>query len=148
MEPLLRIGVFVQGRAVEAAEGMPVGREVGRHPIDQYADARLMAVVDEVHEVVRRAEPTGGGEVTGRLVTPGTLEGVFGQRHQLQMRVTHLMSVVDKLMGQFAVVEVTPPIFRTLPASQMHFVSCHRPGEPIDAFTVRDPGFVVPGEAA
>ena len=77
---LARIFVLVEGGAVEAARGRGRRGEVGGHPIDEHADAVLMAVVDEVHEVLRRAVPAGGGVVADRLVTPAAGEGVLADR--------------------------------------------------------------------
>ncbi len=48
---LARIFVLVEGGAVEAAEAVGVAGEVGGHPVEEHADAVLVAVVDEVHEV-------------------------------------------------------------------------------------------------
>ena len=53
---LARIGVLVERGAVEAREAVLVLRKVARHPVEDHADAGLMAGVDEVLEVLRRAE--------------------------------------------------------------------------------------------
>ena len=55
VEALARIGVLVEVRAVEVGEAVLVGREVRRHPVEDHADAALVQVIDEVHEVLRRA---------------------------------------------------------------------------------------------
>ena len=47
-----RVGVFVQMRAVEVGQAVPVFRKVGRHPIQNHAYAVAMAVIDEVRELV------------------------------------------------------------------------------------------------
>ncbi len=51
MLALARVFVLVEGGAVEAAQAVAIAREVGRHPVEDHADAVLMAVIDEVHEV-------------------------------------------------------------------------------------------------
>ena len=144
---LLRVRMFVKGRPVEPAERVPVGGEVCRHPIDQDPDAGLVAVIDEVHEVVRRAVPAGRGEIAGRLIAPRAVERVFGQRHQLQMGVTHFVSVVDQHVRQFTIVEVLPAVFGPLPGAQMDLV--HRDGlfYPIGGFALVQPVLVLPREA-
>ena len=62
VKALLRIGVLVQVRAVEVAEAVLVGGEVRRHPVEDDADAVLVQVVDQVHEVLRRAVAARRGE--------------------------------------------------------------------------------------
>ena len=53
----VRIGVLVERGAVEAAQRPGVLGEVGGHPVDEHADAGLVQPVDQVPEVVGRAEP-------------------------------------------------------------------------------------------
>ena len=53
---LPRIGVLVERRAVEAREAVRVLREMPGHPVEDHADARPVARVDEDLEVLRRAE--------------------------------------------------------------------------------------------
>ena len=69
-----RVGVFVEMGAVEVAEAVFVAREVGRHPVEDDADAALVQRVDEEHEVLRRAEAAGRGEVADRLIAPRGVE--------------------------------------------------------------------------
>src|SRR5579862_5921834 len=71
MESLARVGVLVEMRAVEVGEAVGVGREVRRDPVENHADAVLVKVVDEVHEILRRAVARGGSEVAGGLISPG-----------------------------------------------------------------------------
>ncbi len=63
-----------------------------------------MAVVHHVHKVFGRAVSTGHTEVTDGLIAPRTGEGVFADRHQLDVRKAHLFAVVDQLMRQVAIV--------------------------------------------
>ncbi len=52
----LRVGVLIERRAVEAAQGELVGREVGRHPVDDDPDPRVVQRLDHGGEVVGVAE--------------------------------------------------------------------------------------------
>src|SRR5262245_14226944 len=70
MEPLSRVSVFKKVRAVKVAQTMLVGGKVRRHPIENHANAMLMKLIDEVHEIPRRTVPGGGGEISRRLVSP------------------------------------------------------------------------------
>ena len=70
MESLARIGMFVEMRAVEVGEPVRVGREVRRDPVENYTNTVLVQVIDQVHEILRRAIARGGGEVPSSLVSP------------------------------------------------------------------------------
>ena len=65
-----RVGVFVERGAVEVDQAVSVAREMRGHPIDNYADARLMAAIDEIHEIFGSAEARRGSEITDHLVAP------------------------------------------------------------------------------
>ena len=51
-----RVGVLVERGAVEARERELVAREVRRHPVEDHAEAVAVQAVDELAEVVGRAE--------------------------------------------------------------------------------------------
>ena len=99
MLALPRVGVLVAGRAVELAQAVAVAREVGRHPVEDHADAVLVAVIDEVHEVLRRAVAAGGGVVADRLITPLPVNGCSLIGQQLHVRVAHLLGSTRQAGG-------------------------------------------------
>ena len=84
MEALPRVGVLVEGGAVEMREAVRVHRKVGGHPVEDHADAVLMHVIDEIHEIFRATKPTRRREVTGHLVSPRNIERMLRHRHQLE----------------------------------------------------------------
>src|ERR1700683_3564256 len=74
---LLGMRVLIEVRPVEITEPRFILRKMRGNPIQDDADIMLMKIVDEVHEIGRRAEPAGRGEVTDNLISPGTIEGMF-----------------------------------------------------------------------
>ena len=93
--------VFIEGGAVEIAEAVAVLGEMGRHPVEDDPDVLLMTLVDEVHEILRDAVSAGDAEGSGDLIAPGFIEGMFHDRHQLNMGESKLCDVGDKLVGKF-----------------------------------------------
>ena len=127
-----RIGVLVEMRAVELGQAVGVVGEVGRRPIENHAQALLMAAIHEVHEVGGRAVAAGGGEIADGLVAPGAVEGMLHDGQQLDVREAHLLDVGNQLVGQFAVGE--PAIaFLAAPGAQMDFVDGNGLGQPVAA---------------
>ncbi|KAF5032293.1 hypothetical protein DSECCO2_618810 [anaerobic digester metagenome] len=124
---LAREGVFVEVGAVEVGEPVAVGGEVGRHPVEDHPDPALVEGIDEVHEVLRRAVPARGGEVTERLVAPGGVERVLHDREELDVREPGLKQVVHKF-GRCLPVTQGPVLFlRYLPPRpEMHLVDGYR----------------------
>ena len=71
MLSLARIFVLIDRGAVEAPQSVRVAREMPRHPIENHAQAGLMAAVHEITEVVRGAKARGGCVVARYLLAPG-----------------------------------------------------------------------------
>ena len=49
--------VLVERSSVEAGKSVGVRGEVGRNPVDDYADAVLVELINEVLEIINLAEP-------------------------------------------------------------------------------------------
>ena len=95
--------VLKQHVAVKGGKAVGVGAKTARHPVHDHADARLVARIDKVHELLRIAVARRGGVVAGRLVAPGAIEGMLHKRHDLDMRVAHVAHVVHELNRQVVV---------------------------------------------
>ncbi len=57
MFALPRIGMLVQGGAVEASEGPFILREVSGNPIQNHADSGLMQSIDQVPQLIGATQP-------------------------------------------------------------------------------------------
>src|SRR5205807_7533598 len=101
--------------AIKLRETMGVARKVGGSPIENDADAGLMAAIDEVHEIGGRAEAAGGGEVAERLIAPGAVEGMLHDGQQFDMRVAEFFYVGNELVGKFTIREPAVGVFRYAP---------------------------------
>ena len=82
---------------------MGVGAKTAGHPVHDHADARLVARIDKVHELLRVAVARRCGIVAGRLVAPGAVEGMLHERHDLDVRIAHVAHVVYELHRQVVV---------------------------------------------
>ena len=145
---------------------MGVGAKTAGHPVHDHSNARLVACIDKVHELLRVAVARRGGVVAGRLVAPGAVEGMLHKRHDLDMRVTHVAHVVHELNRQVVVgvklaalrgegvhgagvvaVLVGLALWRVavaLPRANMHLVDVKRLRHVVMAGTALEPCGVVP----
>ena len=53
MRSLPRVFVLVQAGSIKPSQTMPVCRDVSGDPVEQDADIRLVAVIDEITEIIR-----------------------------------------------------------------------------------------------
>ena len=75
---LARVGVLVESRAVETGEAPFVLREVGRHPVDDHADATPVEDVDHRPQLVGSAVARRRRVVAADLIAPRATERVLG----------------------------------------------------------------------
>ncbi len=119
--------MVVQMRAVEQRQAVGVVRKMRGGPIHDDAEPGLMCRVDEGHEIFRRAVPAGGGEIPRGLVSPGAVEGMLRNRHQLQMRIAEILGIGNQPVRQFPIGEPSMLFFGNAhPRSQVNFVHGNR----------------------
>ena len=108
---LPRIGVLEERRAVEPGEAVLVLRKMAGHPVENHAEAGLVAGVDEQLEVLGRAEAAGRREESEHLVAPRSRERMLHHRQQLDVREAHLLHVRHEPVRQLACTSETdcPP---------------------------------------
>ena len=97
-----RIGVLVERGAVERREAVLVARKVRRDPVDDHAEAGLVAAVDEIHQVLRRPVPRRRRVVPHHLVAPGAVVRILGDAHQLDVRECQVAHVGNELVRELA----------------------------------------------
>ena len=72
--------MLVKIRAVEFGQRMRVLGKMRRHPIHNHADTGLMTLVDEMPQLIGRAETACGREIICDLITPRAFERMLGDR--------------------------------------------------------------------
>ena len=129
MLALSRIGILIQGLAVEIRQAVGVPGEMGGNPVQDHADFFLMQVIHQVHEVLGAAVAGGGSVIARHLIAPGAVEGMLRDSHQLHMGIAHLGDVIRQAFGQLPVI-VEAVLVRTVgmlfPGTRMHLVDGHR----------------------
>src|SRR5690348_2801488 len=126
MRSLARIFVLVKVRSVEKRQPVRVSWKMRGRPVEDHADSRLMATIHEIHKVARRSEATRHREIADRLVAPRTIERMLHDRHQFDVRVTHLFYVGYEFVSEL-VIGKPAVAFACFPSprSRMNFVDRH-----------------------
>ena len=146
VKSLARIGMLVEMRAVEGAEAVRIVREMARHPVEDDADPGRVRRLDEGGEILRRAEAARRREERDRLVAPGAVEGILGDRQKLDMREAEVLHVGNQPLAQFAIGEIAVALLRhPRPGAEMALVDRDRRVARIALAAAVHPGAVVPG---
>ena len=123
--PFARVAVFVARRAVKPCKpGLVLGK-MSRHPVHDNADARLVALFDETHKFLRFPVARSRGEISRHLIPPRAVERMLRDRHQFNVRVTHIFYIRNQFVGKLVIgkniaVQISPP------GAHMQFVNIHR----------------------
>ena len=145
--PDARVLVLVKGGAVEARQGELVAGEVPGDPVQDHSEAGLVGLVNEMAKVVGVTEARGGCEEAGALIAPRPVEGMFGNRQQLEMGKAQVARVRHQPLRQVAIVGPFA-LGAALPGTEVHLVDAHRLMFPGLRIAIAHPLFVVPGVRA
>ena len=145
MFAVTRVGVFIEMGAVEIGESVFVAREVGRHPIEDDADAALVQCVHEEHEILRRPKTTCRCEIADGLIAPGAVERMLRDRQELDVGVAHVVNVIGQAVGQFPIGQPAVALSGVAhPRSEMDFINGDGRGERVASAAMGHPFFIVP----
>src|SRR6266853_3445800 len=137
-----------QMSAVKEGEAMAVGREVRWDPVENDRDVVLVQVVDEVHEILRRAVTRRGSEVTRGLIAPGTIERMLHDREQFDVCESELIYVVGEAGRDLAISKRTVVLFGDAhPGAEVNFVDGHWCVQRVGGCALFEKGSVAPGVA-
>ena len=140
-----RVGVLEEVRPIEVLQPELVRRKVRRHPVQHDADTVLVQVVDQKHEVLRRAVAAGWCEVPGDLVAPRLVERVLHHGHELDVCESHPAYVVRQPRGQLAVCQPAVALLgHSHPRSEVHLVNRPRSFSIVRVAAVLHPVVITP----
>ncbi len=145
MLALPRIGVFVEIRAIKFRERVGILRKMRRHPIHDHADAGAMTRIDEMAQLIRSPKAAGRRVIVRHLITPRALEGMLGDRQQLDVRETHFEHVGQQRLGKLEIAdEAVPLLHHSSPGAEMDLVNADRAPMPLLLRALRHPLVVAP----
>src|SRR4029077_18587372 len=113
--PLLGIFMLIERGAVEASEAVRIVGEVSRDPIQNDGESLAVAFLDQGGEIGRSAEATGRRKKSGRLIAPGSVEGMLADRQKSDVGEPNILCVSRQLLCQLAIIEPTPAVSRMPP---------------------------------
>ncbi len=113
-----------------------------RHPVEDHADPLLVQMIDQEHQVLGRSKARRGGEIPRGLIAPGTVERVFRNRHQFDMRESEVVEVIGQQRRHLSIAQKRA--IAPAPGSQMRLVDGHGCVEAIARAPPRHPINVAP----
>ena len=140
---LVDILIFIEGLSVKLIKPVRVLGEMSGHPVHNHADTRLVAAVDKIHKVKRRAVSRGRSEIPRHLISPGAVVWIFHNRHQFDIVVSHIGQIDDQLIGRLTVI-VCITVRVAPPGAKVQLVNIHGAAVWIMALPRPKPRLVMP----
>src|SRR5713101_2228103 len=135
-----------QMSAIKEGEAMAVGREVRWDPVENDRDVVLVQIVDEVHEILRRAVTRRRSEVTRGLIAPGTIERMLHDREQFDVCESELIYVVGETGRDLAISKRTVVLFGDAhPGAEVNLVDRDGCVQRVGGCALFEKGCVAPG---
>ena len=147
MASLSRVKMLIQASAVKIGQTVSIPGKMGRNPVQNHADPRLVQLIDEIHEIFRGAVPCRRRVIAYHLIPPGTVQGMLHHRHQLHMGIAHLLDVRNQLLRDLPVVGIRHSLRRSRHGAQVHLIHAHRRVPCLEAAAPFQELTVLPGEA-
>ena len=122
MLPLLRVLIFITLGTVKLIQSLFILWKMCRYPVDDNTDIVFMELVDEIHQILRCSVARGCSKISGHLVSPGRVVRVFGNRHQFDVGVAHLLDINHHLIRHLAVIKKLSILILT-PGAQVDLIN-------------------------
>src|SRR5690606_1600363 len=120
--------------------------EMRRHPVDDNADAALMQKIYKIRKILRGTKALRRRKKARNLITPGSVERVFRQWHEYDMRKTHIAHILGQHGRESPIAERPASIRKlTFPRREVSLVNRERPvGFPVAGAALLQPGVILP----
>ncbi len=90
--------------AVEQIDAVgAIGGGVGMHHVQKHKQAHLVGFIHQIFQIVRIAEPAGGGEKIGHLIAEGGVIRVLHHAHELDGVITGVQDALEGDVGKFPI---------------------------------------------
>src|SRR5260370_8203125 len=132
MAASLGIFMLIEGRPIEAAQSVRIVGKVSWPPIENDGQSGSVASVDQGSKIGWAAEATGRREEHGRLIAPGSIEGMLADREKFDVGEAHLVRVSRQFLRQLAVAQPTAALLMPPPRSEMDLIDRYRRAQPVD----------------
>ena len=147
MLALSRVWVFIKRRAVKFIKSVLILWKMCRYPVKNNADTRFMTFVNKIHQILGRAVAWGCGKIARYLIAPASVIRIFRKRHKLNVGISHLFNIRDKLVRQIPV-RIEIAVLVLLPRACVHLVYVYRRGINVWGIAFFNPLIVLPLMAA
>ena len=126
MTALPGILMLVQACPVKVGKSVCVSWKMRRHPVQDHTDTGLMHLIHEEHKIFRIAVTRCGGIIADHLISPGSIQRMLHDRHQLNMRIAHLLYILYNLRYEFPIIIIFPSVVRFCKRCQIDLVYIDR----------------------
>src|SRR5690606_16287694 len=95
------IRMLIKMRTIKKAKAVRIFGKMGRYPVQDHPDPILVEGIYQKLKFLRFSETGSWRKITGQLIAPGGIIGIFHNGHKLYMGEVHPLHIFHEVMGQF-----------------------------------------------
>ena len=104
MKALSGISVFIETCSVKIRKPIYISREMCGNPVQYYSYSRLVKFIDKIHKILWCAISCSRSIITNDLITPGFIQRMFHNGHQLYMCEAHIFQIRNQTICNVPIV--------------------------------------------
>ena len=137
--------MLIKCRSVKACKAVFVLRKMCRNPVHYYAHSVSVTAVYEIFKIVGLTKAACRCIISGNLIAPASVKGIFRNRHKLDMCIAHFLDIFNKLIRKFFIGKKSVVFLRNShPASEIYFIYIERLTIYVAFFSFFEPFAVLP----
>ena len=105
MFTLSRIRIFICTCSVKKSKTVCIFREMCRYPVKNYPNSFAVHIIHKIHKVLRSTVSGCRSIISGYLISPRAVKGIFRYSHQLDMGISHMLYIFCKFMCKLPVIK-------------------------------------------
>ena len=114
MFPFPGIRIFISRRTVKVRKAMGISWKMSRNPVKNNPNLIFMKIIHHPGKILRCSVPGCRSKISCHLISPGTVKGMLGNAHNLNMGISHILNILRNLTRKFPVIIKTVLIVRML----------------------------------
>ena len=123
MHPLSWVQVLIKAGAVKVGKSKSIFWKMSRNPVQNHTYSLLVHVIHKVHKIFTASIAAGRRIISCYLISPGLVQRVFHNGHQLHMGISHLFNIISQNRCNLPViVEKSSFLLRFSPGAQVHLI--------------------------
>ena len=120
-----RVGKLVAAGSIKLKQAVFILWKMSRHPVENNAEPSFVTGIDKLHKLLRCPVAVRRCKIAGDLIAPRRIVGIFHNRKQFNMRISHVFDRGNKFCSQFFIIEIAA-VLVPFPGASVNLIDIDR----------------------